>query len=98
VVLRRPGETPLSQGRRGSCSVNVRKGVFNDKNPAACPASGGMVDMWCAIFNVDRRDHAPINSEDIGNVSRVHGLLDSPDSLALSTAFETGVKDELTGC
>jgi hypothetical protein len=34
----------------------VLKGVFNDKNPAADPSSGGMVDMRCAIFNADRRD------------------------------------------
>jgi hypothetical protein len=48
--------SPLKEGRRGSCSVNVHKGVFHDKNPAADPSSGGMVDMWCAIFKVDRRD------------------------------------------
>jgi hypothetical protein len=48
--------SPLKPGSRGSCSVNLRKGVFNDKNPAAEPASGGMLRMWCAIFKVGKRD------------------------------------------
>jgi hypothetical protein len=47
---------PLREGSKGSCSINLRKGVFNDKNPAANPASGGMLDMWCAMFNVGKRD------------------------------------------
>lgn len=47
--------SPLTAGDRGSCSVNLSKGVFIDRNPEANPASGGMLDLWQAIFGGTKR-------------------------------------------
>jgi hypothetical protein len=48
--------SPGQAGSLGSCNINLTKGVFHDHNPAASPATGGMLDLWMAIFGVSKGD------------------------------------------